>query len=64
MSPYNTSNIQLDQVSRFDAPNALKREAAGAAIRQRSARIDMLAIGIALTLAVLIRFNILPVIGW
>lgn len=42
--------------SRFDAQPSAKAET----IKFNTARIDMLAIGIALTLAMLIRFNVIP----
>lgn len=40
------------------------RSAASAIKAQRSARIDMLAIALALTAAALVRFNVIPGIGW
>jgi len=55
------------KVSRFD--RIASAEAAALPSLQRSkapdrTHIDMIAIGIALTLALLVRFNVIPHIGW
>lgn len=65
-----SSNSSLS--SRFDRASIRRaafhvvdpRAAASALKAQRTARIDMLAIALALTAAVLVRFNVIPGIGW
>lgn len=57
------NNLPIHEAASFDRATA-GPQAAVASVRNRTARIDMLAIGIALTLAALIRFNVLPTIGW
>jgi hypothetical protein len=62
--PYTaTAKFPATRVSRFDAVSQPKVKAT-VGHKYGSAQIDMLAIGIALTLAILIRFNVLPSIGF
>ncbi len=58
-----TVGLPAARVSRFDAVSQPKVKAT-LGHKYGSAQIDMLAIGIALTLAILIRFNIIPSIGF
>ncbi|ADV81474.1 hypothetical protein [Terriglobus saanensis] len=61
--PYTTTaDLTAARVSRFDAVSQPKVATIGH--KYGSAQIDMLAIGIALTLAILIRLNIIPSIGF
>jgi|GEM_PF-2829285 len=62
--PYTTTaDLSTARVSRFDAVSQPKVKAT-LGHKYGSAQIDMLAIGIALTLAILIRLNIIPSIGF
>lgn len=70
----NQASLSSDssRTSRFDRANIRRaafhvvdsRAATSAVKAQRTARIDMLAIFIALAAAALVRFNVIPGIGW